>query len=143
MIFVIDTTHSMAEEINGVIRALKEFIAEKIDPSKVPFIVLVEFKDDVRFVAATKNLNVLLSALESLKAAGGGACPEASVEALTLAIEHLKDGGVILFTTDASPYADADLDKLSNLLKNKDMTFSSILTGDCSDEDSWNVLPKE
>ena len=55
MIFVIDTNHSMAEEINDVIRAFKEFIAEEIDPSKVPFIVLVEFKDDVRFVAATKK----------------------------------------------------------------------------------------
>ena len=41
-----------------------------------------------------KNLNVLLSAVESLKAAGGGAYLEASVEALTLAIEHLKDGSV-------------------------------------------------
>jgi hypothetical protein len=99
----------------------------------------VEFKDDVRFVAATRDLNVLLKAVESLEAEGGGTCPEASVEALTLAVKHLKEGGVILFTTDASPYA--DIGKLDILLKGKDMKFSAILTGNCSDRESWNILP--
>jgi uncharacterized repeat protein (TIGR01451 family) len=140
MVFVVDTTNSMAAEINGVIAALKKFIKE-IEPSKAPLIVLVEFKDDVWLKAATRDLNVLLGAVENLKAEGGGTCPEASVEALTLAIEHLKDGGVILFTTDASPYADADLEKLGKLVSDKDMNLITILTGDCSNRDSWNVLP--
>ncbi len=140
MVFVIDTTNSMAAEINGVIVALRNFI-EKIDPSKAPLIVLVEFKDDVRFKAATRDLDILLGAVEDLKAEGGGTCPEASAEALTLAIEHLKDGGVILFTTDASPYADADLEKLGKLMSGKDMNLVTILTGDCSNQDDWNVLP--
>jgi hypothetical protein len=86
-------------------------------------------------------LDVLLGAVEDLKAEGGGTYPEAEVEALTLAIEHLKDGGVILFTTDASPYADAELEKLGNLISGKDMNLTTILTGDCSDKDSWNLLP--
>ncbi len=140
MVFVIDTTNSMAAEINGVIVALRNFI-EKIDPSKAPLIVLVEFKDDVRFKAATRDLDILLGAVEDLKAEGGGTCPEASAEALTLAVEHLKDGGVILFTTDASPYADADLEKLGKLMSGKDMNLVTILTGDCSNQDDWNVLP--
>ena len=140
MVFVVDTTNSMAAEINGVIAALKKFI-DDIEPSQAPLIVLVEFKDNVRFKAATRDLDVLLNAVEDLKAEGGGTCPEASVEALTLAIEHLKEGGVILFTTDASPYADADLEKLGNLISGKDMNLTTILTGDCSDRDSWNLLP--
>jgi len=140
MVFVIDTTNSMAAEINGVIVALRNFI-EKIDPSKAPLIVLVEFKDDVRFKAATRDLDILLGAVEDLKAEGGGTCPEASAEALTLAVEHLKDGGVILFTTDASPYPDADLEKLGKLISGKDMNLVTILTGDCSNQDDWNVLP--
>ena len=140
MVFVIDTTYSMAAEINGVIVALRNFI-EKIDPSKAPLIVLVEFKDDVRFKAATRDLDILLGAVEDLKAEGGGTCPEASAEALTLAVEHLKDGGVILFTTDASPYPDADLEKLGKLISGKDMNLVTILTGDCSNQDDWNVLP--
>ena len=85
---------------------------------------------------------MLLNAVEDLKAEGGGTCPEASVEALTLAIEHLKEGGVILFTTDASPYPDADLEKLGNLISGKDMNLTTILTGDCSNEESWNLLSK-
>jgi hypothetical protein len=64
MVFVIDTTNSMAAEINGVIAALKKFIKE-IDPSKAPLIVLVEFKDDVWLKAATRDLNVLLGAVEN------------------------------------------------------------------------------
>lgn len=140
MVFVVDTTNSMAAEINGVIAALKKFIA-KIDQSQAPLIVLIEFKDNVWLKAATRDLNVLLSAVEDLKAEGGGTCPEASVEALTLAVEHLKDGGVILFTTDASHYADADIEKLGNLMSGKDMNLITILTGDCSNQDSWNVLP--
>jgi hypothetical protein len=56
---LIDTTNSMAAEINGVIRALKKFITE-IEPSQAPLIVLVEFKDNVRFLAATRDLEVLL-----------------------------------------------------------------------------------
>jgi uncharacterized repeat protein (TIGR01451 family) len=138
MIFVVDTTNSMAAEINGVIAALKKFI-EEIEPSQAPLIVLVEFKDNVRFKAATRDLDILLGAVEGLKAEGGGTCPEASVEALTLAIEHLKDGGVILFTTDASPYADADLEKLGNLISGKDMNLTTILTGDCSNRKNWNL----
>ncbi len=63
------------------------------------------------------------------------------MEALTLAIEHLKEGGVILFTTDASPYADADIEKLGKLISGKEMNLTTILTGDCSDRESWNLLP--
>jgi hypothetical protein len=45
MVFVVDTTNSMAAEINGVIAALKKYITE-IEPSQAPLIVLVEFKDN-------------------------------------------------------------------------------------------------
>jgi len=58
-----------------------------------------------------------------------------------LAIEHLKDGGVILFTTDASPNADVELEQLGKLINGKDMNLITILAGDCSNQDSWNVLP--
>ncbi|RKZ37650.1 MAG: hypothetical protein DRQ49_15890 [Gammaproteobacteria bacterium] len=57
------------------------------------------------------------------------------------ATQPFKDGGVILFTTDASPYPDADLEKLGKLMSGKDMNLVTILTGDCSNQDDWNVLP--
>jgi len=139
--FVIDVTGSMQEEINGVVKALKQFIAE-IDPNNAPLIALVVFTDDVKIKAYTRDLTVLLGEIEKLKAAGGGTCPEASVEALLIAVPHTKEGGDILFATDASPYADADVEKVMALLRAKGIRFNAMITGDCSNESDWNQLPE-
>jgi hypothetical protein len=68
-------------------------------------------------------------------------CPEASAEALEVAIRHVKPGGIIALVTDASPYDDADLVAISEGLKEKAIKFNPFITGDCSNQDSWNVLP--
>jgi uncharacterized repeat protein (TIGR01451 family) len=140
LVFVIDVTGSMQEEMNGVIKALKEFIAE-IDAETAPLMALVTFQDEVKIAAFTQDLNVLVSAIEQLQAKGGGTCPEASVEALLVAIPHTKAGGDILFSTDASPYADAEVEKVIELLRAKGIRFNAMITGDCSQENSWNELP--
>jgi len=141
--FVIDVTGSMQEEINGVIKALEASIAE-IDPSDAPLIALVVFTDDVKIKAFTRDLDVLLGAVEKLKAAGGGTCPEASVEALLIAVPHTKEGGNILFATDASPYPEADVEKVMALLSGKGIRFNAMITGDCSqDSDQNEWLGKE
>jgi len=138
--FVVDVTGSMQEEINGVINALKAFIAE-INPSDAPLVALVVFTDDVKVKAFTRDMNVLLRAVERLKADGGGTCPEASADALLIAIPHTKQSGSILFSTDASPYDDADIDGITEQLLNKGIRFNAMITGDCSQKDSWNELP--
>jgi hypothetical protein len=130
----------MQGEINGIIKAMKKFINE-IDPNKAPLIALVVFTDEVKIKAFTRDLNVLLSAIEKLQADGGGTCPEASVEALNIAIPHTKQGGEILFATDASPYVDANIEAVIEGLRNKGIRFNGIITGDCSQPDSWNELP--
>jgi len=135
--FVIDVTGSMQEEINGVIKALKGFIAE-IKQSDAPLIALIVFTDDVKIQAFTGDLKVLLGAVEKLKAAGGGTCPEASVEALLIAVPHTKKGGDILFATDASPYADADVEKVMAQQRAKGIRFNAMITGDCTNESDWN-----
>lgn len=140
MIFVIDDSNSMADEINSIIEAIKAFIQENLEPGTSPFLALVTFKDTVKVKAATTDLNMFLAAVEDVKVSGGGACPEASSEALEVAITHLRDGGVILLATDASPYQDADLEKLSEMIKNKAMKFVPIITGDCTMPGSWNEL---
>jgi hypothetical protein len=76
-----------------------------------------------------------------LTASGGGLCEEAAVEALLVAIPHTKVGGDILFATNASPYADADVDKVIELLRSKGIRFNAMITGDCSMQESWNELP--
>jgi len=48
---------------------------------------------------------------------------------------------IILFSTDASPYDDADIEKVMRLLRGKGIRFNAMITGDCSMQDSWNNLP--
>lgn len=140
IILVVDTTHSMQEEINGVLKALKEFVTQ-IDPATVPKVALVTFKDEVRLEAYTNDMNALIRTVSRLKAEGGGLCPEASVEALTVALDHIETSGQILLITDASPYDDADIASLSKRIQDKQARLSSIILGDCdSGVDSRNEL---
>ena len=101
---------------------------------------LVTFRDEVKVEALTYDLEVLLSAVEKLKAEGGGTCPEASVEALEIAIAHTKENGSILFATDASPYPDADVNNLLEKLREKAIKINALILGDCSMNDSLNQL---
>ena len=106
-----------------------------------PLSALVVFGDTVKVKAFTRDINVLLEAVALLKAKGGGTCPEASVEALDFVIPYIKEGGGILFITDASPYPDADVAKTVKSITDKNIQFDAIITGDCSMEESWNVIP--
>ena len=144
IIFVIDVTGSMQEEINGIIKGLQQFIA-KVDPSIAPNIALVTFRDEVKVEAftVTGDLELLLGAVSKLKASGGGSCPEASAEALKVAIPHIKKGGFILFATDASPYADADIEGVTEMLLSQGIRLNVMLTGDCSEKSSWNNILTE
>jgi hypothetical protein len=119
---------------------LKKFIDKNIDPSTSPTIALVDFKDDVKVLAFTKDLPLLQKVIAGLIAEGGGLCPEASVEALNVALDHVKDNGVIFFSTDASPYDDADMEALSARLKTQQVKFNAVVTGDCAEKESWNEV---
>ncbi len=134
---VVDITGSMQGEIDGVKAALKQFIAT-IDASQSPTVALIVFKDVVTVKAFTKDLNALLKVVDTLKAEGGGTCPEASVEALAKSARHVKEGGQIWFTTDASPYPDADIPSVLDLLKSQNIRFNATVTGDCGDVNSLN-----
>jgi hypothetical protein len=141
---VIDITGSMQGEIDGVKAALKKFIAT-LDPTASPLVALLVFKDDVTVKAFTKDMNLLLKAIEALKADGGGTCPEASVEAVELAAHHVKPGGQVWFTTDASPYPDANVQGALDLLQSKNIRFNATVTGDCTtagsaNDDQWQQV---
>jgi uncharacterized repeat protein (TIGR01451 family) len=140
IVMVIDVTGSMQDEINGVIGALQAFI-EKIDSSQSPLMALIIFGDEVKVAAFTRDLEILRNAVTNLTANGGGTCHEASIEALSVALRHIKNGGDILFSTDASPYPDADVEGVVQLLKEKAVKFNALITGDCTMKESWNTLP--
>jgi uncharacterized repeat protein (TIGR01451 family) len=141
--FVIDVTGSMQGEIDGVIDALKKFIAE-IDSNNAPLMGLVTFRDEdeVKLQALTNDMDALLGAIEKLKATGGGTCYEASAEAISLVIPHVKNGGTIMFATDASAYPDVDINALAQQLVKNSIRFIPIITGDCTKKTSWNELSK-
>lgn len=134
---VIDITGSMQGEIDGAKTALKNFIAT-LDSASAPLVALIAFKDDVSVKAFTRDMTVLLKAIESLKAEGGGTCPEASVEAVEVAALHVKPGGIIWFSTDASPYPDAEVQPVLDLMVSKNIRFNATVTGDCTSADSAN-----
>jgi uncharacterized repeat protein (TIGR01451 family) len=131
VILVVDTTNSMQQEINGVKKAIENLIAT-IDPSLTLTVALVTFKDDVHVDAYTGDLKEILKKVKNLKVEGGGTCPEASAEALELAIKHVKEGGTILFATDAPPHADANLDNLLELINSKHIKPHAIITEGCT-----------
>jgi len=139
--FVIDVTGSMEPEMNGVKRAILDVIEELKGQSAFPLSALVVFRDDVSVKAVTSDGTILTNAVEKLKASQGGTCPEASAEALNKAIDHVEDGGSILFVTDASPYKDADIDALIERLLSHNIRVNVLMTGDCTNPDSWNKLP--
>ncbi len=145
VVLVVDTTKSMDEELNGVIVAIEKFIQEQVvKGGMMPQVALVEFKDNVTLRAFTNDMNALLKSVRSLTVEGGGLCPEASAEALNLAISHTKEGGVIVFSTDASPYPDADMAALTTQIKDKGIVLKALISGDCTDgEKSWNDIEAE
>jgi len=137
---VMDTTHSMNEEVNGVIRALQTFIEEQINAEPPPLVSVIEFKDNVTLRSFTSNMQQVLDTVQQFRVAEGGLCQEASAEALGLAINHTVPGGTIFLITDASPYEDADLGVLTKRLRNKGIRFNTLISGDCttsSGQNSW------
>ncbi|MDM8559169.1 vWA domain-containing protein [Candidatus Parabeggiatoa sp. HSG14] len=135
--FVIDDSGSMQGEINQVKAALNKVIDE-IDPGEAPMSVLLTFGDEVKYQAITQDMTVLRDAIGNLEVSGGGTCPEASYEAISFAIPHVKEGGTILFATDASPYEGSDIEGMIARLNSNGIRFNAMVFGDCADESSWN-----
>jgi hypothetical protein len=57
---------------------------------------------------------------------------------LAFTVVHVKQGGQIWFTTDASSYPDADIDGLTKLLQDNETVLNATITGDCSMVESVN-----
>lgn len=132
LVFVIDDTGSMAEEISGVRNALTAFItALASSPDPPPTTTVITFKDSVSHRITSKVLTEIQSVVNSLFAYGGGACPEASIEALNAAEPLLKAGGRILLATDASPYAGSDRAATIAALRAKGIRVDVLLSADC------------
>ncbi|MDM8568299.1 VWA domain-containing protein, partial [Thiotrichales bacterium HSG1] len=141
--FVMDTTYSMNQEVNSVIKNLQTVIEKYMSSNQRPLINIIEFKDNVKLRAFTTNLQQVLDTIQNFKVAEGGLCQEASAEALEMAINHTKSKGKIFLITDASPYDDADLSVSKKRIRAKGITFIPFISGDCitsSAKTSWDGL---
>jgi len=138
--FVIDDSGSMQSEIDEVKDAMTDFI-DALGGKVAPMSVLLTFGDQVKYRAVTQDMTVLRNAIAKVKASGGGTCPEASFEAISFAIPHVKEGGTILFATDASPYEGSNVDDMVARLRSNGIIFNAMVFGDCANPESWNTLP--
>jgi len=143
LVFIIDDSGSMQGEINQVKNAMNKFIAEIESSETPPLSVLLTFGDQVKYRAVTQDMAQLRDAIAKVKASGGGTCPEASFEAISFAIPHLKEGGTIMFGTDASPYEGSDVDGMIARLNSNGIRFNAMVFGDCANPESWNQLDAE
>ncbi len=139
---VMDTTHSMNEEVNGTIRALQSLIKAQMDAKVQPVVSVIEFKDNVTLRAFTTDLQQVLNVVQQFEVGEGGLCQEASAEALDLAISHTVPGGTIVLITDASPYEGSDINALARRLKEKRIKFNTLISGDCTTSSGKTSLNK-
>ncbi|XP_018603910.2 von Willebrand factor A domain-containing protein 7 [Scleropages formosus] len=134
LVFVMDTTGSMFEEITAArLRALSIIQARAHDPEQPGTYLLVPFHDpDVGPVYETEDPEMFMHYLENLTALGGGDEPEMCLSAVLLALTHSPPLSEIFVFTDASP-KDAHLNSTVEALaleKQSKVTF--LLTEDSS-----------
>lgn len=137
MIFVIDTTGSMSNDIAGVKTTVNVILDRLVGES--PTLGLVTFKDNVTGSKLFCDIEKFREAINDLVASGGDDCPEASNRAMLTAIDLISgylnpmitSGAKITLATDASA-GDSYLGPLVRSYANaRGVSINTILTGDC------------
>jgi len=139
IIVAIDVTGSMHDEIEALEAVITQLEATLANTSTTqPMIAVVSFRDDIYLEAATPHLDEVKTAVSKMEAQGGGACPEASYEAMMLAVQHAKTGGTVLLVTDAPPYPDVDMNALITAINDKNLDLVVIQPETiCAPVDDW------
>jgi hypothetical protein len=132
----------MAPVKNAFILAVTQFIDENKKTGQHPLVTLIEFKETAHVRYFGYNLSELKRIIENLKVDGGGDCPEGSAEAISLALNHIKDKGLVMLMSNAPPYANAKIQELNKLIQEKEVNFKSLISGDCKvdGQQSWNDI---
>ncbi|XP_041849823.1 von Willebrand factor A domain-containing protein 7 isoform X2 [Melanotaenia boesemani] len=132
LVFVIDTTGSMFEEITAARLRAYSIIQSKAESARQPgTFVLVPFHDpEVGPVFEADDPNSFMQHMENLMALGGGDEPEMCFSAIQLALTHSPPLSEIFVFTDASP-KDAHLfDTVKALALEKQSKITFLLTED-------------
>lgn len=115
VVFVLDVTNSMSDELSGIRRGIREFL-DTLSTSELDAQVgLVSFRDQdvqkpepllIRGKPLTRDVDEFSYQLSTLQAAGGGDEPESSIEALAAAAKQPlrpEAAKVLVLITDAPP----------------------------------------
>ncbi|XP_030599361.1 von Willebrand factor A domain-containing protein 7 [Archocentrus centrarchus] len=132
LVFVMDTTGSMFEEIYAArLRALSIIQSRANSPEQLGTFLLVPFHDPgVGPVYETDDPDQFMQHMEKLMALGGGDEPEMCLSAIQLALTHSPPLSEIFVFTDASP-KDAHLfDAVKALSLEKQSKVTFLLTED-------------
>ncbi|XP_023155615.2 von Willebrand factor A domain-containing protein 7 [Amphiprion ocellaris] len=132
LVFVMDTTGSMFEEITAArFRAHSIIQSRANSPEQPGTFLLVPFHDpEVGPVYETEDPNQFMHHIDSLMALGGGDEPEMCLSAIQLALTHSPPLSEIFVFTDASP-KDAHLfDAVKALTLEKQSKVTFLLTED-------------
>ena len=148
VMFVIDTTGSMGNDIAGVKAAANQFLDQLVAGDEAPTLGLVTFKDNVTNLGLSCNIDALRGQINGLFASGGDDCPEAMNSALLSAIrtfptgrgDILLRGGRILLATDASARDPGLGPVVQDEAFVRGISIDAILTGDCVAEDGFAPL---
>ncbi|MEI6950289.1 SpoIID/LytB domain-containing protein [Paraflavisolibacter sp. H34] len=142
LVFLVDNTGSMGEEIQGVKNSIIKVLNDPqfVKAGNGTVFQLVTFKDNVNALAPTQDLNVIKSQVEVLVAEGGDDCPEGSVEAIKAVKDKVRgwNNGAIMLFTDASPHSGQDIEVLTEELDFLGIKLSVQLSGDCNDLPSYS-----
>ncbi|KAM9318639.1 von Willebrand factor A domain-containing protein 7 [Pholidichthys leucotaenia] len=132
LVFVMDTTGSMFEEITAARRRALSIIQNRVNsPGQPVSFILVPFHDPgVGPVYESDDPDHFMQHMENLMALGGGDEPEMSLSAIQLALTHSPPLSEIFVFTDASP-KDAHLfDAVKALILEKQSKVTFLLTED-------------
>ncbi|XP_067664114.1 von Willebrand factor A domain-containing protein 7-like [Haliotis asinina] len=134
LVFVIDYTGSMSNDIAGVKSVTRDIILSKIGTLEQPAnFIFSLFNDPVslNMIYTTADGNDALRYLDAISVSGGGDCPEYAMSGLINALVVCDDNSKVYFFSDASA-KDAHLGAtVLSLAVLKNIQLEFILTGDC------------
>ncbi|XP_022616932.1 von Willebrand factor A domain-containing protein 7-like [Seriola dumerili] len=132
LVFVMDTTGSMFEEITAArLRAHALIQSRANSPGQPGTFLLVPFHDPaVGPVYETNDPNQFMQHMENLTALGGGDEPEMCLSAIQLALTHSPPLSEIFVFTDASPKDAHMFDAVKALALEKQSKVTFLLTED-------------
>lgn len=135
LVFVIDVSNSMSDEISQVKAEVREKVEDAVDSDRQPEdYVLVTFSDPVgtQSILVTANPQTFLEAVDALTVDGGGDCPEYAMTAISDAIYAGGRNADIFVFTDASAKDGALQNNIDREAQDQDATISYLITGSCS-----------